>query len=432
MEKRSYVSNIKKGPVFIEGWIHELRDLAKIKFILLRDVSGIIQCIVKDEKLFPEFSKLTIESVVSIEGEARSAIVKSPEVTDKTIEIDIKDIRIISKADALPIPVMEKGIETALPKRLDYRSVDLRKRKNSAIFKIEAALVEGMQKWLNDNGFIQVFTPCLMGTASESGAEMFTVNYFDRKAALRQDPQLHRQLTIAGGIEKIYDIGPSWRAEKSHTVKHLTEHRTCAVELGFIESEKDTMRIEEQVIVSALKNAKEKCKKELAFLGIDIKIPKTPFPELKFPDIYEVLEKLGKKIKVGEDLDAEAEKIIAEHVMKKHNSEFFFISGFPFKLKPFYVYHDSDYARSVDLYCKNLELSSGGQREHRHSILMKNIKDKGLNAKSLEWFTQFFKWGVPTHGGFAIGIERLTQIMLSLENVREAVLFPRDTERLTP
>ncbi len=433
-EKRIYINEIKKGHVFLQGWVHELRDLAKIKFILLRDMTGIIQCIVKDKKLFKKFSELTIESVISVKGKAKAAVVKSPEVTGKKVEIEISDIKLINKAAPLPITVTEKDktITTALPKLLDYRSLDLRKRKNLAIFKIQSALIEGMQSWLNKNGFIQVFTPCLMGSPSESGAEVFQVNYYNKKAFLRQDPQLHRQLTILGGLEKIYDLGPNWRAEKSHTTKHLTEHRCIAPELAFIKNEQDTMKVEEQVIVSALKNIKEKCKEELELLDVDIKIPKLPFPELRFPEIYKILAKLGKKIKPGEDLDSEAEKLLAKYIQEKYNSDFFFINGFPFKLKPFYVYHDNEYARSVDLYCKNLELSSGGQREHRYNVLIKNIKEKGLDTKKLEWFTKFFKYGSMPHGGFAMGIERLTQIILSLENIREACLFSRDTERLVP
>jgi len=424
--------SLKDKSAVIAGWIHELRDLAKIKFILLRDVSGILQCIVKDEKLFKKFSELTIESVIALKGAPKKADIKSIDVSHKDFEFEIDDIEIISKAEVLPITVTEKGVNIGLSKRLDYRSIDLRKRKNLAIFRIQAALIEGMQKYLNDNNFVQVFTPSLLGTSSESGSEVFQVIYYDKKAYLRQDPQLHRQLAVAGGFEKIYDIGPSWRAEQSHTVKHLTEHRTCAAEIAFISSEQDTMRIEEQVIISALKNVKEKCQDELKLIGADIKIPKTPFPELKFPEIYSILKKLGKNIKVGDDVDAEADKLLADYVKKKFDCDFFFINGFPFKLKPFYVYHDSDYARSVDLYCKSFELSSGGQREHRYDVLMKNLKEKKLNINNLKWFTDFFRYGVPSHGGFSIGIERLTQVLLGIENIREAVLFPRDSERLEP
>jgi len=433
--KRSYVSELKKEQdVLLKGWVHEIRELAKLKFIILRDSSGIVQCIVKDNKNAKEIaSELTLESVVEIQGKVKKANVKS-EIARNDTEVEVSDIKIISKAEKLPIHVNEKTTTTDLSKRLDFRSLDLRKPKVNAIFKIQSALIEGMQNYLDKEGFVQVFTPCLMGVASESGSEVFEIKYFNKKAFLRQDPQLHRQLTILGGIEKLYDIGPSWRAEKSHTVKHLCEHRTCAVELAFIKDEKDVMKLEEETVVSAIKNVINKCKNELDFLGIKLKVPKTPFPELKFPEIYDILKEHGKDV-YGEDLDTEAEKILWEYVKKKYNSDFYFFNGFPHKVKPFYVMEGDEnprWSKSVDLNFRGMEISSGGQREHRYKKIMKNLKERGISLKSVEWFIKFFKYGAPPHGGFALGIERLTQVLLGLQNIREAALFPRDTERVTP
>jgi len=433
--ERGYVSEVlkkKAGKVLVKGWVHDTRDLGKIRFLLLRDMTGIIQVTCHKDKAGKIFEMMnqSQESVVEIEGKA----VESKQAPGG-IEIVPEKIEILSESDPkLPIQVVEKGsIKTDLSKRLDYRSIDLRKPKNLAVFKIQAALLEGMQNYLNKEGFVQVFTPCLMGVPSESGSEVFEVKYFDKKAYLRQDPQLHRQLTILGGIEKLYDIGPSWRAEKSHTIKHICEHRTCAVEFAFIKSEQDTMRVEEQVIIAGVKNVIEKCKKELELLEIELKIPKTPFPELRFPEIYNILKKAGKNI-YGQDLDAEAEKILWEYVKKKYNSEFYFFNRFPHKIKPFYVMgvDGEEWARSVDLNFKGMEMSSGGQREHRYEKIIKNAKERKMNLKNIEWFTKFFKYGAVPHGGFAIGIERLTQMLLNLGNVREAVLFTRDTERLLP
>jgi len=423
----------KEGKTEIEGFVHEIRDQSKIKFVLVRDATGIIQCIVKPEqkKIFGKIAKIPRESVVKIMGE-----VKASGQAPGGAEILIQDYEVLSKADSpLPIAVVGKDSDITLPKRLDWRCLNLRSKKSQAIFKIQSKIIEGMQEWLNKNGFIQVFTPSLMGVASESGSEVFEVKYFKKKAYLRQDPQLHRQLTIAGGFEKVYDIGPSWRAEKSHTVRHLCEHRTCAVELAFINSEKDVMRVEEQVIISAFKKVNEDCKSELKELEIELKIPKAPFPEITFPEVYKILEKMGRKVPEGEDLDLDAEKLLWEYIQKEYPGvEFFFLNKFPFKKKPFYVRGEdgSPYARSTDLYFRDIEMSSGGQRENRYAKLMQNIKDKNQNPEVVEWFTKFFKFGVPTHGGFAIGIERITMVLLGLSNVREAVLFPRDTERLTP
>lgn len=423
--------------VLLKGWIHEIRDQRNIKFILLRDWNGIVQTIAfKDnEKVFDSIAKLPKETCIEIKGKVQKANVKNEEVSEKSVEVLIDEYKVLAQSDTeLPIQIVKGKDEADLSTRLDWRCVDLRKPKNRAVFKIQATLIEGMTNWLNKHGFIQVFTPGIIGVASESGSEMFTVEYFNRKAFLRQDPQLHRQLTIAGGIEKLYDIGPSWRAEQSHTVKHLCEHRTCAVEFAFIKDEIEVMRVEEQVVMAALKRVNEKCKHELEVLGIELNIPEVPFPELRFPEVYDILEKHGKNIR-GEDLDSEAERIIWEYVKEHYNSEFYFINRFPSKIKPFYVMkvdEDPEHARSIDLYWRGLEMSSGGQREHRYQKIIQQVDEQGMTRESVEWFSKFFKYGVPPHGGFAIGIERLTQALLRLGNIREAALFPRDTDRLKP
>ena len=327
-------ANLDGHKVELKGWVHEIRDQSKIKFILLRDITGIVQVVLKEgEAAFDKVTRLSKESVVSVRG-----TVQKSDQAPGGAEVKLENYIVLSEAEPiLPIPVVEKGsMRTTLPKRLDYRAIDLRKPANTAIFKVQSAIMQGMQEYLAKGGFIQVFTPCLMGVASESGSEVFEVNYYKRKSFLRQDPQLHRQLTVLGGIEKLYDIGPSWRAEKSHTIKHLSEHRTCAVELAFIKDERDTMRVEEGVIVAAIKNVKEKCSAELELLDVKLKIPETPFPELKFPQIYDILSKEGKDM-YGEDPDAEAERILWAYVQKKYKSQFYFFNRFPFKIKPFYV-----------------------------------------------------------------------------------------------
>jgi aspartyl/asparaginyl-tRNA synthetase len=262
--ERDYISEVlkgKKSKVFVKGWVYDSRDLSKIRFLVLRDVSGIVQVTgVKGktpEKVFDVLDKIPKESVIEIEGK----VVASKQAPGG-YEINPEKLDVLAEAESpLPIDISDFS-KTDLDKRLDWRSLSLRSKKSKSIFKIQGKIIQGMQDWLNSNGYYQIFTPSLMGIAAESGSEVFEVKYFDKKAFLRQDPQLHRQLTIAGGIEKIYDIGPSWRAEKSHTVRHLCEHRTCAVELAFIDSEYDVMRVEEQVIISAFKRVNEDCKKE--------------------------------------------------------------------------------------------------------------------------------------------------------------------------
>ncbi|HDD72465.1 MAG TPA: aspartate--tRNA(Asn) ligase, partial [Candidatus Aenigmarchaeota archaeon] len=383
------------------------------------------------DELFEITEDLTQESVVEAYGRpVKEKIAKSADVELIPERIVVHSVA----ARSLPLDPNWK-VKALLPTRLDNRPLDLRRPEVQAVFKVTASLVRGMRDWLDSHGFIEVFTPSIIGAYSESGAEVFRVDYFGRPAYLRQDPQLHRQLVIAAGFDKIYDLGPSWRAEPSHTTRHLSEHRGCAVELAFIEDERDTMRVEENLVVSALKRVKSDCKDELDLLGKKIKIPETPFPELRFPKIYDILERLGKKTEFGEDIDRESERMLWEYVKKKYNSDFFFINRFPFKAKPFYVMRvdeDPQWARSVDLIMKDSELSSGGQREHRYEKIIQQVKEKGMSLESVEWFTKFFKYGVPPHGGFNIGIERLTQQILDIKNIREAVLFPRTPERFLP
>lgn len=409
----------------LTGWIQEKRDLGGILFLQLRHGVTLTQLTIKKGEDVHELARsLTPETVVRVTGETQ----ENPKAP-RGIELRPSSITVLAAAEPdLPITP-----EATLPKRLDWRCLDLRQREHHAIFRIQSALVEGMRSHLLKEDFTQVFTPCVLGVASESGSEVFPLIYFSSEAFLRQDPQLHRQLAIAGGLTRIFDIGPAWRAEQSHTNRHLCEHRVCAVELAFIEDETDTMRVEEQAVTAALQHVHDTCTDELAVLGLTLQVPKTPFPVFRFPDLYELLREKGKDIKDGDDLDTDAEGILWDHVQATTDSEFYFVTGFPSKKKPFYVMTDGKpYARSVDLYFRGLELSSGGQREHRYDEILKNATACGTPHDTIEWFTRHFKYGVPPHGGFAIGIERLTQSLLSVENIRDCALFPRDPERLVP
>jgi len=419
----------------VMGWCREIRDIGKLKFIKLADREGFIQIKAKEgeipEKLMNKVETLGREYVIAVKG-----VVKATKEAPGGREIVPVEIRILNTAEKpLPLELETKKTPADLTTRLNARVLDLRKPEIMAIFKIQAKIIEGMQSFLNKNGFIQVYTPSLIGGSSEGGADLFEVKYFDQKAFLRQDPQLHRELLIAAGFDKIYDIGPSWRAEKSHTTHHLCEHRTCAPEIAFIKDETETMKLEENMIVETIRHVLETCEEELKVLKINLSLPKQPFPELRFPEVYDILKNLGMKVKIGEDLNKEDYVKLMEYVEDKYGSEFFFVNRFPFEAKPFYVMRvdeESKLARSVDLVFKGMEMSSGGQREHRYQELMKNLKEKKMNPDGLKWFTDFFKYGIPPMGGFSIGIERFTMKLLNLSNIKEAVLFARDPERLLP
>jgi len=437
MLKRTHYTNELKDnvgkTVVLSGWVHDCRTLGGINFVLLRDRGGISQVVVKgksSEKLIEIVKGLHQEDVISVKGK----VVKSKS-TKSRVEIIPDEIEIVNKAQ-VSLPIDPRQVTKAnLDTRLDWRSLDLRNPKNLAIFTIQSKIVEGMEEYLREKGFIQVFTPSLLGGMSESGSEVFPVVYFNKQAYLRQDPQLHRELLIAAGFDKIFDTGPSWRAEKSHTIRHLTEHRTIAPEIAFIKDENDVIRVEEGLVISALKKIKKECGEQLELLGKKITIPKTPFPELRFPKIYDILEKLGKKIPFGQDYDRESEELLGKYVKKKYKTDFFFVNRFPFAAKPFYVMRVDEepiWARSIDLIFKGVEQSSGGQREHRYEKIIQQLKEKKMNIESMKWFTEVFKYGVPSMGGFSIGIERFTHQLLDLDNIREAVLFTRDPERLVP
>ncbi len=423
----------KTTSVEITGWVHDIKDLGGLKFIKLRDSSGIIQLtIIKSksgEELLYAASKLTKESVIKVTGCVQAS-------KKAGLEIIPSQIILISESDKeIPLQISRETSSAGQETRFKWRSLDLRKLRQQAIFSIQSTIVSSMSEYLLSKEFLQVFTPCLIGVASESGSDVFPVIYFDKEAFLRQDPQLHRQLTVAGGFTRIFDIGPAWRAEQSHTTKHLCEHRVCAVELAFIKDEYDIMKLEEKLIVAVLSKIKERCRTELDILGVKIRIPKSPFPVLKFPDIYELLKKHKKNLSEGEDLDSEAERILWDYVQEEYGADFYFVAGFPSVIKPFYVMKkdtDTRWACSFDLYFRGLELSSGGQREHRYAELVRAVRDKGMRESDIDWFTKFFRYGVPPHGGFAIGIERLTQSLLGIRQIRDCVLFPRDTEMLIP
>jgi aspartyl-tRNA synthetase len=428
------IEGAKEEKIVLAGWVHDIRDLAKARFILLRDSHGVAQVTVIKSKATPEILKesgtLGKEDVIAVEG-----IPVKERIAKVGAEITPTKIELIVKAQAAAPLDISGNIESNLDARLDWRVIDLRRRENLAIFQIQSKLVEGMVEYLNKHGYMQVFTPCLLGGTSEGGSEVFKTDYFGKEAFLRQDPQLHRQLCIAAGFDKVYDLGPNWRAEQSHTTQHLCEHRGMAVEFGFMNNETDMMRVEEELIVAAMTKVKDECSGQLERAHVAPEIPSTPFPELRFPEIYKILEEYGKKIPYGNDIDKEGEKILCKYVKEKHSAEIFFINRFPFKVKPFYVMRvddDPQWARSVDLVYRDVEQSSGGQREHRHEKIMEQMKEKNVNPEGMKWFTEPFKFGVPPHGGFCLGIERFTMSFLGKENVRETTLFPRTPERLLP
>ncbi len=419
--------------VLIQGWIQELRNLSKIKFVILRDRSGDMQTLAfkgdTEEESFLAINDLTRESVVEIEG-----TVKKNKESRWGIEVLIKKIKLISKSEVpLPIDNTEKGL-TALDKRLDHRFLDTRNLKVQAIFKVRSKIVKLLTNFLDGEGFTNITTPKMTTIGVESGADLFEVNYFGKPVYLAQSPQVYKQMFMAGGFERVYEIGPIFRAEKSHTMRHLTEFTGVDLEFGFIKDYTEVMDFVEKLFANLLTDLSKEAGQELKLLGVEHQIPKK-IPRISMEEAKILLAKKGKKYKPSEDLDAEGEKLLGEIVKEKYGSEFVFLTEFPVEVRPFYHMHLSDnpkLTKSFDLIFQGVEICTGAQREHRYEILKKQANEKGLDLDSMKEYAEIFRYGIPAHGGVGFGLDRITQRLLNLDNVREAVLLPRDPERVRP
>jgi len=415
--------------VLLKGWIHELRDLAKIKFLQLRDVSGIIQCVVKSEALFNEFKKLTLESSVEIRGKVAKAEIKS-EIALKGVEIEVQSLKLLNKAENLPILITGKTITEDLSKRLDNRSIDLYNPKVSAIFKIQSEITNSFRKFFYEKGFYEIQPPSVIGSASEGGTNLFEIKYFEKKAYLAQSPQLYKQMLISS-LEKVFMITPVWRAEKHNTIRHLNESRQMDIEVAFA-SQMEVIQYLFDAVKFIVKEVKEKCRQELELLGVNLEVPKDK--TLTYDEVLELLNKTKKMgLKSGDDLSPEAEKELG----KLFPNTIIAIPDWPSEIKPFYIMPkgedaDAKLSEGMDVHYGGMEISSGGQRIHLPELLIERLKAKGLNPKNFEYYTNSFRYGCPIHSGWSIGLERLTMLMLGLQNIREAVLFPRDRDRLVP
>ena len=423
--KRSYVSELKSGKeVLLKGWVFEIRKLGKMRFLLLRDASGIVQCVLKKgSKGFAE--ELTLESVVEVRGKVRKAKLTNKELTFKNIEVDVSDLRVLSKAEELPIQVNEKTITAGLDKRLDYRSLDIRKSRIKAIFRIQSTIINAFREFFYKEGFIEIQPPGIIATSTEGGTDLFEAKYFERKAFLAQSPQLYKQLG-AISLEKVFSTSPVWRAEKHDTSRHLNEARQMDIECAF-HNDIEIMKWLEKVIQYIVKKILRDCKKELEILKLKLKIPKAKY--MTYTEAVKLLNKKGFKLKIGNDLEPEAERKLCE----LFKDTIVFTYEWPSEIKPFYIWPKrKGISGGFDAVYGNVEICSGGQRVHIPEILIKQLKSKNLNPENFKWYIDAFRYGAPEHAGWSIGLERLTQAILSLGNIREGTLFPRDRRRLTP
>ncbi len=419
--------------VLLQGWIQDVRNLSKIKFIILRDRTGDMQTIAlkadTEPATFELIKELTKESVIEIIGTP-----KENKESHWGIEVLIKKVTVIS-ASATPLPIdnTDKS-QTHIDKRIDYRFLDTRNLKKQAIFKVRGKIAKIVMNFLDNQGFTNITTPKLVTIGVESGAELFKVNYFGRDVYLSQSPQLYKQMFVAGGFERVYEIGPVFRAEKSNTTRHLTEFTGVDFEMGFIQDYTDVMDMIEKMIMDLLKNLPKEAAAELKLLGVEHTLP-AKIPRITMAEAKKLLQGKGKKYADDEDLDPEGEKLLGEIVKEKYKSEFVFVTEYPWKVRPFYHMKPEGkpkLTKSFDLLFNGVEIATGAQREHRYEILKKQAAEKGIDLDQMKEYAEIFQYGIPPHGGVGFGLDRMTQRLLGLENVREAVLLPRDTMRDRP
>lgn len=416
--------------VTVNGWVHEIRDFGGLAFLILRDREGLVQVTMPKKKVSKEIvdtvKGLSRESVVSVTGD-----VKAMEKAPNGYELIPTALEVLSRADA-PLPLDPTGkVPAELDTRLDSRFMDLRSPEVTAVFYVRANMIKAIRDYLSSQGCLEIASPKIVATATEGGTELFPISYFEREAFLNQSPQLYKQMMMAGGMDRVYEIGPIFRAEEHATRKHLNEATSIDVELSFATDE-DAMRLLENTIAYAYAYVKEHCQAQLKVLNVDLQVPKTPFRRLCYRDAIEIAKKDPEcaDIEYGDDLSTQAEHAVGQAI-----GEHYFIVDWPTNIRAFYTQpceNDPSICKAFDLMHPRMELSSGAQREHRYAELVKKMEEKGLSPESFKFYLDSFRYGMPPHAGWGLGAERLLQTMLSLNNIREAVLFPRDRVRLTP
>ena len=420
----------------ISGFVENIRNIKWVQFLVLRDSTDKVQVTIEksDENNAPMVelvNNLTAESTIKVIGTLK----KNENVRLRGMEFIPTKIEVTSTSDAeLPINIHDKDAQL-LDQRLDYRWLDLRNEYNFNIFKIQSDMVKFMREFMYSRDFTEIHTPKLIGAASESGADVFEVKYFDRKAYLAQSPQFYKQMAISSGYDKVFEVAPVFRAENSNTSRHTTEFTGFDVEFAYIDSYRDVMDLEEELLIYTLEKLNEKYGELVKKLyDKEIVVPKEKFPRVKLADLYDELEKrYDYKVDESEktDLTTEAERLSYRYAMEEFNSEFIFVTDFPKEKRPFYHMRKDDTPEGYDLIYRGVEITTGAEREHRYDVLVKQAKEKGLD-KDVEFYLEFFKYGCPPHGGFGIGVDRLTMLVLGLPSVKESMLIFRGPNRLNP
>jgi len=425
-DRSHYVEDINAGmkdqEVILGGWVEDLRKMGKMTFLTLRDVTGIIQIILTDD-VMKSIEDITRQSVVRVTGK-----VQDTRARDFECEIKADGIDVLAKA-VHPLPIDPIGrLESHIDNRLNSRALDMRNQKTASIFKIRHHVLASLRKTFIENKFTEITTPKIIGSASEGGANLFSLDYFGKQAYLAQSPQLYKeQMTI--GLERVFEIASFYRAEKSHTGRHLSEFTSVDIEAAFM-NYTDVMNVLEDLVVDTFKYVSENCKKELEIIGNKTITPDHPFEKITYSQALDELKEKDVKLEFGDDLLDSHLRILGEN-----HPSFYFLTDWPIKLKPFYIAEKQDnveLSESFDLQCGYLELSSGGSRLHNPEKIKSRLKEQNLDPSKFSDHLQAFDWCMPPHAGWGLGLERLLTIILGIDNVREVILYPRDPERLKP
>jgi len=416
--------------VRLAGWVHNIRDFRDVKFLILRDRGGLIQTII-DPSSGIDCRDLGKEFVVELEGK-----VVSDSRALGGAEVRLSSLKVLARAEEPPLEINRPALlaKTHLDKILDHRPVSVRALPIRAIFKVQAEIVHAFSMYLRSQDFTEIKSSKIVSSGTEGGANLFQIDYFERRAYLAQSPQFYKQTMVGSGFERVFEVGPVYRAEKHETSRHLNEYVSLDYEMGFVNDEQDVIDMQIGLMRHICSEVTERCAAEIEMLGASIPVVGETIPQITFKEAVKRVEGGGHRLPAG-DLDPEAERRLSDWALKEHGSDFLYVVGFPLAHRPMYTHfreEEPTTSRSFDLLFRGLEITTGSQRIHDYDSLVETIRSRGLNPDAYTGYLTIFKHGMPPHGGLAIGLERLTMQFLGLTNVKEATLFPRDRRRLEP
>lgn len=439
----SKLADLEDGPVRVSGWVETVRDQKKVQFVVLRDESGAVQLVnpaVREAVEGDEASEAKLAVTEAISGLAQGSFITvtgalkhDERVKLGGIEVKLETLDIVSEA----IPEAPIAADSGIDKRMDWRFLDLRRPEQNLIARVQTTFEHALRTYWVENDFIEIHTPKLMASASESRAELFEVEYFETKAYLAQSPQFFKQMAQPAGFGKVFEVGPAFRADPSFTSRHATEFTSVDSEVSWIDSHEDVMELHEQLMVAGLTAVVAKHGAEIkALFDIDLEVPNTPFPRIPLAEAKRIVAERGYEVpRADDDMDPEGERRIAAYVKEEFGHDFVFLTDYASSIRPFYHMRregDETITNSYDLIYNGVEISTGAQREHRIDVLVEQARDKGLDPEELGFYLDFFRYGVPPHGGFGMGLSRVIMLMLQQANLREVTYLFRGPTRLLP